>query len=118
MRHHGGATTAPGPLADYARRYDDGWGTLAQRQGFRRYLQGLLLPRDRNKTLTGLAGTEPVVGALAAVAQALQYSLPDSRGRRGAPQAATGAAAERPATRPHDGGVLVLDDTGDRKAGT
>lgn len=36
---------------------------LAQRRGFREYLAGLLLPRDRNKTLTCLAGTEPVVGA-------------------------------------------------------
>jgi hypothetical protein len=26
----------------------------------RDYLQGLLLPRDRNKTLTGLAGAEPI----------------------------------------------------------
>jgi hypothetical protein len=27
----------------------------AQREGFRRYLEGLLLPEERNKTLTALA---------------------------------------------------------------
>jgi hypothetical protein len=35
---------------------------LAQRRGLRDYLQGLLAPRDRNKTLTALAGAEPVSG--------------------------------------------------------
>ena len=54
---------APGPLEDYAARFDDLFASLAQRRGFREYLQGLLLPRDRNKTLTGLAGAEPVIGA-------------------------------------------------------
>src|SRR3954465_9371809 len=54
---------APGPLEAYARQFDACFGTLAQRRAFRAYLQGLLLPRDRNKTLTALAGTEPVVGA-------------------------------------------------------
>jgi hypothetical protein len=57
------ATPAPGPLEDYAARFDDLFGTLAQRQAFRRYLEGLLLPDERNKTLTALANTEPVVGA-------------------------------------------------------
>ena len=57
------ATPAPGPLEDYAARFDDLFGTLAQRQAFRRYLEGLLLPEERNKTLTALANTEPVVGA-------------------------------------------------------
>ena len=58
------AAPAPGPLEDYAARFDDlfgTFGTLAQRQAFRRYLQGLLLPAERNKTLTALANTEPVV---------------------------------------------------------
>lgn len=45
---------APGPLEDYAVRFDDLFGTLAQRRGFREYLQGLLLPRDRNKALLPL----------------------------------------------------------------
>ena len=44
---------ATGPLETFAVGIDDLLGTLAQRRGFRAYLQGLLLPRDRNKTLTG-----------------------------------------------------------------
>jgi len=42
---------APGPLEDYAQRFDALFSSLAQRRGLRDYLQGLLLPRDRNKTL-------------------------------------------------------------------
>src|SRR5262245_47133754 len=62
---------APGPLEAYAARFDPLFGTLAQRRGFREYLQGLLLPRDRNKTLTALAGAEPVVAAQAGGVQLL-----------------------------------------------
>ncbi|MFL6222983.1 MAG: hypothetical protein ACJ75K_09185, partial [Actinomycetes bacterium] len=43
---------APGPLEDYAAQFDPLFRSLAQRRGLRAYLQGLLLPRDRNKTLT------------------------------------------------------------------
>src|SRR5215208_1735599 len=75
---------APGPLEDYAAQFDPLFTSLAQRRGFRAYLQGLLLPRDRNKTLTALAGAEPVVGAQHKAVQ----------------------------------GLRVIDDTGDRKAGT
>ena len=69
---------APGPLEDYAARFDPLFGSLAQRRGFRDYLQGLLLPRDRNKTLTGLAGAEPVVGAQHREVQRLQWFLSES----------------------------------------
>jgi hypothetical protein len=55
-------SAAPGPLEGYAARSDDLFGSLAQRRGFREYLAGLLAPRDRNKTLTALAGAEPVTG--------------------------------------------------------
>jgi SRSO17 transposase len=72
------ATPAPGPLEDYAARFDDLLGTLAQRQAFRRYLEGLLLPAERNKTLTALANTEPVVGAQRKEAQGLQWFLSES----------------------------------------
>ena len=37
-------TPAPGPLEGYAARFDDLFGARAQREGFRRYLEGLLLP--------------------------------------------------------------------------
>lgn len=74
---------APGPLEDYAENFDDLFLTLAQRRGFREYLQGLLLPKDRNKTLTALANTEPIVGAQGAPAQRLQFFLSESGlGRR------------------------------------
>ena len=110
---------APGPLEEYAAQFDDRLGTIAQRRGFREYLQGLLLPRDRHKTLTGLVGTEPVVGAQAPSVQRLQFFLSES------PWDAEAVNARRleltfaePATAPHDGGVLVIADSGDRKAGT
>jgi hypothetical protein len=48
---------APGPLEEYAARFDDPLGARAQREGFRRCLKGLLLPAERNKTLTALANT-------------------------------------------------------------
>jgi SRSO17 transposase len=48
---------APGPLEDYAARFDDLLAHRAQRQGFRRYVEGLLMPEERNKTLTALAKT-------------------------------------------------------------
>ncbi|WP_202970896.1 hypothetical protein [Saccharothrix sp. ALI-22-I] len=47
---------APGPLEEYAAGFDDLFRSLAQRRGFREYLTGLLSPRERNKTLTCLAG--------------------------------------------------------------
>jgi hypothetical protein len=50
--------SSPGPLEDYAVRFDDLFRARAQREGFRRYLEGLLLPAERNKTLTALANTE------------------------------------------------------------
>src|SRR3954468_9041832 len=110
---------APGPLEEYAAQYDDRLGTLARRRGFREYLQGLLLPHERQKTLTGLVGTEPVVGAQAPLVQRLQFFLSES------PWDAEAINRRRlelvvadPATAPHAGGVLVIDDSGDRKAGT
>src|SRR5437763_11227936 len=70
--------SAPGPLEGYAAQFDPLFSTLAQRRGFREYLQGLLLPRDRNKTLTALAGAEPVVAAQAGAVQRLQFFLSES----------------------------------------
>jgi hypothetical protein len=63
---------APGPLEDYAAHFDGLFATLAQRRAFRRYLEGLLLSAERNKTLSALANTEPVVGAQRKEAQGLQ----------------------------------------------
>ncbi len=63
---------APGPLEDYARRFDDHLANHAQRQDFRRYVEGLLMPEERNKTLTALANTEKVAGAQRKEAQSLR----------------------------------------------
>jgi hypothetical protein len=110
---------APGPLEAYAQRLDPLFSSLAQRRGLRDYLQGLLLPRDRNKTLTGLAGAEPISGAQHREVQRLQWFLSESawdheqiNNRR------VQLLCQDPATTPHDAGALVIDDTGDRKDGT
>jgi hypothetical protein len=110
---------APGPLEDYAAEFDPLFARLAQRRGLRAYLQGLLLPRDRNKTLTALVGTEPVVGAQHKAAQGLQWFLTESSwDHEQVNRRRLELLLADPATRPHDQGVLVIDDTGDRKAGS
>jgi SRSO17 transposase len=110
--------SSPGPLEDYAVRFDDLFRARAQREGFRRYLEGLLLPAERNKTLTALANTEPVVGAQRKEAQCLQWFLSESgwdqqevNGRR------LDLLFEDSATAPNGEGVLVIDEHGDRKWG-
>jgi hypothetical protein len=109
---------APGPLEDYAAQFDPLFRSLAQRRGLRAYLQGLLLPRDRNKTLTGLAGAEPVVGAQHGAVQGLQFFLSESTwDHERLNQRRLELLVDDPATRPHDQGVLVIDDRGDRKDG-
>src|SRR5215216_5225104 len=110
---------APGPLEDYTQRFDPLFSSLAQRRGFRGYLQGLLLPRDRNKTLTGLVGAEPITGAQHREVQRLQWFLSESAwDYEQINERRVGLLCEHPATAPHDAGVLVVDDTGDRKDGT
>ena len=109
---------APGPLEDYAAQFDALLARLAQRRGLRSYLQGLLLPRDRNKTMTALVGAEPIVGAQHAAVQGLQWFVSESTwDHERVNQRRVELLVADPATRPHDQGVLVLDDTGDRKAG-
>jgi hypothetical protein len=112
------AEPAPGPLEDYAQSFDDLFATLAQRQTFRRYLEGLLLPTERNKTLTALANTEPVVGAQRKEAQGLQWFLSESSWN---PKELNRRRMELmlkdPKMAPNGSGVLVIDETGDRKDG-
>jgi SRSO17 transposase len=110
---------APGPLEAYAQQFDMLFSSLAQRRGFRDYLQGLLLPRDRNKTLTGLAGAEPITGAQHREVQRLQWFLSESAWEHEQiNQRRVELLCQNPATAPHAQGGLVLDDTGDRKDGT
>ncbi|MET8030783.1 transposase [Streptomyces avermitilis] len=107
-------------MEDYAARFDDLFFSLAQRRGFREYLTGLLAPRERNKTITCLAGAEPVAGARMPGVQRLRFFLSESpweaervNDRR------LELLREEPATAPpHDGGVIVIDDSGVRKDGT
>jgi SRSO17 transposase len=109
---------APGPLEAYAVRFDDLFGARAQRQGFRRYLEGLLLPAERNKTLTALANTEPVVGAQHKEAQSLQWFLSESRwDPEKVNERRLEVLLEESTTAPEETGVLVIDEHGDRKWG-
>ena len=57
------ATAAPGLLEQFSATFDPLVSKRNQRDAFRQYLANLLLPTERNKTLTALANTEPVVGA-------------------------------------------------------
>lgn len=110
---------APAPLEAYVRQCDDCFASLAQRRAFRDYLQGLLLPRERTKTLTGLAGTEPDLGAQAPPAQRLPWFLSESAWDAEALNARRlELLCADPATRPHDGGVRIIAETGDRTDGT
>src|SRR5215210_2254175 len=70
---------APGPLEHYAQRFDDLFSRArAQREGFRRYLEGLLLPAERNKTLTAIANTDPLTAAPRNAAPSLPWFLSQS----------------------------------------
>jgi hypothetical protein len=109
---------APAPLEAYCQHFDPLLGKSNQREGFRQYLEGLLLPSERNKTLTGLVNTEPVVGAELPRAQKLQWFLSESDWDERAVQAVRlKLLREERATAPDAQGVLVIDETGDRKDG-
>jgi SRSO17 transposase len=113
------ASVVPAPLEEYARAFDDLFHTHIQRRRFREYLAGLLLPRDRTKTLTALVGATPITQAQTAPVQQLQFFLSESNWEA---EAVTTRQIEvlraTPLTTPHAAGALVLDETGDRKDGT
>ncbi len=109
---------APAPLEKYAEPFDPVFSKSNQREGFRHYLEGLLLPSERRKTLTGLVNTEPVAGAQLPRAQKLQWFLSESNWEERQVQAKRlKLLREDPATAPNRQGVLVIDETGDRKDG-
>ncbi|MCA1837534.1 MAG: IS701 family transposase, partial [Actinobacteria bacterium] len=107
------------PLEKYAQNFDELFNARAQREGFRRYLEGLLLPAERNKTLTALANTEPLLGAQHPHAQSLQWFLSESSGWDPHSMNAKriGLLAADPKSTPDERGVLVIDEHGDRKWG-
>jgi hypothetical protein len=80
----------------------------------------LLLPAERNKTLTALANTEPVVGAQRKEAQSLQWFLSESRWD---PKEVNERRIEllfeesASAAVPNEKDILVIDEHGDRKWG-
>ena len=112
------ATPVAGPLEAYAQSFDPLFARRPQREAFRRYLEGLLLPTERPKTLTALANAEPIVGAQHAGVQALQWFLSEATWDAAAVNAHRVAVlCGDPATAPDANGVLVIDETGDRKWG-
>jgi len=72
-------TRGAGPAGGLCGPFDDLFGSLTHRRGLQEYLAGLLAPRDRNKTLTAMAGAEPVTGAQHPAVQRLQFFLPESQ---------------------------------------
>jgi hypothetical protein len=109
---------SPEPLEAYVKHFDAFFEKSNQREGFRRYVEGLLLPSERHKTLTGLVNTEPLVGAQLPRAQKLQWFLSESDWDERQVQAVRlKLLREDPSTAPNERGVLVIDETGDRKDG-
>lgn len=113
------APPVPLPLEQYAQAFDDLFHTHIQRRRFREYLAGLLLPRDRNKTLTALVGAEPVTQAQTAPVQQLQFFLTEADwDAEAVSRRQIEVLRAEPLTAPHADGVLVIDETGVRKDGT
>lgn len=111
-------TPAPEPLEAYIKHFDELFDKSNQREEFRRYLEGLLLPTERHKTLTGLINTEPLVGAQLPRAQKLQWFLSESTwDERKVGAKRLHLLRQDPSTTPNEQGVLVIDETGDRKDG-
>lgn len=110
---------APAPLETYARHFDALFAKRTQRASFRRYLEGLLLPMERNKTLTALANSEPIVGAQNRHVQRLQWFVSEATwDAEAVNQQRLALLRADPRTAPTEQGVLVIDETGDRKDGT
>src|SRR3712207_5277522 len=116
MRRRLPVAPAPGPLEAYIQHFDPLFARRNQRDIMRRYLEGLLLPAERNKTLTALANTEPIVGAHHPRAQGLQWFLSEATWQSDVvnTQRLQLLRAD-PHTAPDAHGVLVIDESGDRK---
>src|SRR5215467_1644084 len=74
--------------------------------------------RNGSSTLTGLANTEPSVGAQQPRAQGMQWFLSESSWQeRQVQERRLRLLLEEPGTAPNGQGVLVIDEHGDRKRG-
>lgn len=112
------ALAVPLPLEQYAHAFDELFHTHIQRERFREYLAGLLVPRDRNKTLTALVGAEPIIQAQTAPVQQLQFFVSESDwDAEAVARRQIELLRDEPLTAPHAGGALVIDETGVRKDG-
>jgi SRSO17 transposase len=97
----------------FCAQYDDLFGRLAERTALRQYLMGLLLPREHNKTLTVLAALVP-----GAERQRLHHFVHEAPWDSAALNRRRLALWQAdPTLAPHGGGVLIVDETGDRKRG-
>jgi hypothetical protein len=117
----GGSCGVPagcGSVGDYAACFDELFSRLAQRRGFREYLTGPLTPRDRNKMLTDLAGSEPVTGAQHAAVQRLQYSPQSTWDADANSQRRLVLLVNDPVSALHARGMIAIEDFGDRMDGT
>jgi SRSO17 transposase len=109
---------APGPLEDYAQLFDPLFHSPAQRRSFRTYLPDSWRCATAPKTLTALSGAEPLIQTQSAAVQQLQFFLSESSWDADAMTTRTlQLLGEDPLTASDANGVLVIDDTGDRKDG-
>jgi SRSO17 transposase len=97
----------------FCAKFDDLFTRRAARQALRQYLIGLVLPRERNKALTVLASLVPDADrqALHHFLHDAPWQVADLNKRRLALWQAHSDLA------PHAEGVLIVDETGDRKRG-
>ncbi|MFE7330431.1 transposase [Streptomyces sp. NPDC057565] len=87
--------------------------------GFASTWAGCSFPAIATRRLACLAGTKPVAGAQHAAVQRLQFFLSESTWSQEAVNARRlELLLADPATAPHPGGLLVVDDSGDGKDGS
>ena len=107
------AAPAPRLLEEFAQAFDQLFTRLNQREGFRRYLEGLLLPAERKKTLTALANTALKGGTQEVQAQSLQWFLSESNWDEDTlNQRRRELLVQAPTTAPNSEGVLVIHESG------
>src|SRR5258708_9590890 len=100
-------------IEEFAGRFDPLFKRLSQRENFRYYLSGLMLPMETNKHLRGIAAVIP-----SANAEALQHFLVDAPwSLEAVNERRLALLQERVETGWHPQGVLIIDETGDRKKG-